>query len=262
MNPPAHALIDDHPELARALEAAHITGRVATPRESNLSHIHRFLAAERQFDFGVTLLRRWTYEQVFEVMVQRCGINPDPEYRSGADTISTAACIERSAALGEVVREVATAGGLILFATGHPSAMSAVHRATRQWAVSLGARTVAQTEYIPAIGVGGDVRDIDGVWMWHQHGGVPHTHFAEPGEAVLDYCLRTGIGKPDLVVADHGWAGGLASAGLRTVGYADCNDPALFVAEAQDQVEVCVPLDDNVPPYLYAPLIEFITGSR
>ncbi|MBR7513057.1 phosphatase, partial [Mycobacterium tuberculosis] len=46
--------------------------------------------------------------------------------------------------------------------------------------------------------------------------------------------------------------------GVRTVGYADCNDPALFVAEDQGAIETTVPLDDDVNPYLYGPLIEFV----
>ncbi len=35
---------------------------------------------------------------------------------------------------------------------------------------------------------------------------------------------------------------------------ADCNDPALFVAEEEGKPVVTVPLDDNVPPHLYDPL--------
>ena len=45
---------------------------------------------------------------------------------------------------------------------------------------------------------------------------------------------------------------------LTTLGFADCNDPGLFVSEAQGQVEVAVPLDDNVCPGLYAPLIAYV----
>ena len=51
---------------------------------------------------------------------------------------------------------------------------------------------------------------------------------------------------PDLVVADHGFAGAAGAAGIVSVGFADCNDPALFVGEAEGDVAVCVPLDDNV----------------
>ena len=45
------------------------------------------------------------------------------------------------------------------------------------------------------------------------------------------------------------------------MGYADCNDPALFVAEAQGQVEVAIPLDDNVLPQFYDLLIDYVVGE-
>jgi hypothetical protein len=43
-----------------------------------------------------------------------------------------------------------------------------------------------------------------------------------------------------------------------TVGFADSNDPALFVGEAEGDVAVCVPLDDNVAPTLYAPMTAYL----
>ncbi len=51
---------------------------------------------------------------------------------------------------------------------------------------------------------------------------------------------------------------GRLGAGTADGRYADCNDPALFVAEAQGAVEVTVPLDDDVTPFLYDPLVEFV----
>ena len=39
---------------------------------------------------------------------------------------------------------------------------------------------------------------------------------------------------------------------------ADCNDPALFVGEAEGRVLSCVPLDDNVAPRHYPPLTAYL----
>ena len=47
---------------------------------------------------------------------------------------------------------------------------------------------------------------------------------------------KAGRPLPDLVVADHGWAGCAGQYGVDSVGYADCNDPALFLAEAEGNV--------------------------
>jgi hypothetical protein len=77
-------------------------------------------------------------------------------------------------------------------------------------------------------------------------------------EAVLSHLQQAGEALPDLVVADHGWAGAAGQAGIDSVGFADCNDPALFVGEAEGTVLVCVPLDDNVAPALYDPMTEYL----
>jgi hypothetical protein len=140
-----------------------------------------------------------------------------------------------------------------------------------RWAAASGARIVGVdverspdpiAVRLPADApLGGDVRRMDGVHVWHQHGGVPHTHFAEPMQTLLARLGDDGLGSPDLVVADHGWAGAAGAAGLRTAGFADCNDPALFVGEAQGQIEIAVPLDDNVLPQHYEPLLDYLLGA-
>lgn len=261
----------DRAVLARHLDAVRITGRVATPRENNLAHIGRFLAQERQFDFGVSLSREWTEDEVFDLMVDRVGISDDRRFVEGVDTISAEKCIDALDRMRSVLLEVVEARGTLLFATGHPAGLLPVHQAVAAWAQSRGA-TIAGLQVdetsepvwvsAPAgAPVGGDVRRMDRVHVWHQHGGLPHTHFAEPMLALLEALQSTGEGTPDLVVADHGWAGGAGTSGLRTVGYADCNDPALFVAEAQGQVEVAIPLDDNVLPQFYELLIDYLVGE-
>jgi hypothetical protein len=88
--------------------------------------------------------------------------------------------------------------------------------------------------------------------------GPRHTHSPLPMQAVLAHLRACGEALPDLVVADHGWAGAAGQAGIDAVGFADCNDPALFVGEAEGRVLVSVPLDDNVAPDLYAPLTAYL----
>lgn len=246
-------------ELADYLERVHITGRVATPRENNLSHIHRFLAHEENFDFGVDWTNDWDFASVFDLMVRRCGIHPDPGFTAGVDTISTRECITGLDRMRDVIGQVAGAGGRIAFATGHPGGLYPVHAALAKWAGQAGARLVTPRSGTPVPGRGGWLIHMDSVWLWHFQAGQPHTHYPEPMAALLDALEESGQGLPDLVVADHGWAGTAGTRGIRTVGFADCNDPALFVAEAQGQLEVTVGLDDGVYPELYGPMIEYLT---
>lgn len=248
----------DRTTLAQALETGRITGEVATPRDNNLDHMRRFLAGERQFDFGVSLTEAWDFDSVFALMVERAGLRPEKDFTHGVDTISTERCIDALERLAAAIGDVARAGGRILFATGHPAGLLPVHMAIAEAAEERGAVIVRQTSSVPLPELGGDLREIDRVWVWQLHGGTPHTHLAEPMQTLLDDLARRGEPLPDLIVADHGWAGAASARGLRTVGYADCNDPALFVAEAQGAIETVVPLDDDVDPYLYGPLIEFV----
>src|SRR5699024_2957869 len=161
----------DRSTRAHALEAARITGEVATPRENNLSHIHRFLAQERQFDFGVELTRDWDYDAVFALMVDRAGLRPDPEFVEGVDTISTEACIEALGKLAEAVGRVSPVAVWILFAAGHPAGLLPVHMAIAAAARSAGAVIDTCDHVIAVPEVGGDVRQIHDVWTWHLHGG-------------------------------------------------------------------------------------------
>ncbi|HET9250099.1 MAG TPA: phosphatase, partial [Actinomycetota bacterium] len=66
--------------------------------------------------------------------------------------------------------------------------------------------------------------------------------------------------RPDLVVADHGFAGAAVEAGVETLSIADVNDPALIVAKAQGRTEVVVVLDDHVPADAYWPCFQAVAA--
>jgi hypothetical protein len=65
---------------------------------------------------------------------------------------------------------------------------------------------------------------------------------------------------PDVVFADHGFAGAAIERGVDTVSIADVNDPALIVAKAQGRTGVVVVMDDNVQPDTYWPCFQAIVG--
>jgi hypothetical protein len=73
--------------------------------------------------------------------------------------------------------------------------------------------------------------------------------------------LLDSIEPPDLILADHGWAGTAIKRGVETVCFTDVNDPAIAVAKAEGMVEVVVPLDDNLPPSVYDPLRDYLVAK-
>ncbi|WP_043442639.1 phosphatase [Arthrobacter sp. L77] len=245
-------------ELAAYLDSVRITGLVATPRQDNLKHMRLFLERNEHLEFGVEHTRDWTYDDVFDLMHERVGTSPDRNHTEGQDTIDAQKCVAALDRFADRLGASARRRERILFATGHPAGLLPVHAAFAQAVAAAGA-TVVRVPEGRHFGAG-DIRQVFGVLVWHQHGGLMHTHFPEPMRLSLDTLTNTGHDLPDLVVADHGWAGHAANVGLPTVGFADCNDPGLFVSEAQGQLDVAVPLDDNVTPGLYEPLIDYVLG--
>lgn len=243
-------------ELAEYLNSVRITGKVATSREVNVKHIHCFIDGEVNHEFGVEWTRDWTYDDVFELMHRRVGTSSDHEHLEGQDTISAELCVAALDRFADRLAEAVSKQQRVLFATGHPAGLLPVHAALAQAAGRAGARIVEVPEGNKFLE--GDIRQINKVLMWHQHGSLMHTHLPRPMHLSLERLTAEGEPAPDLVVADHGWAGFAATSGIDSIGFADCNDPALFVSEAQGQLQVAVPLDDNVCPGLYAPMVDYI----
>lgn len=248
--PSRAALID---QLVRT----RIAGEVATPRDNNLSHYRKLANGDRHYWLGLELGDRWRDEQdVLAVMAERCGVVDDPEHRFGQDTIDpelTVDALERAAAR---LRKAAADRQRVLFATGHPGGLLDVHRAVAGALRAAGCEIVvipggltADEAYVFQFA---DVAVLErGATLWH-------THSPAPMAAILDGLERDGREQPDLVFADHGWAGCAGQRGLDTIGFADCNDPALFVGEEEGTVQVAVPLDDGLDPERYELLGDYV----
>lgn len=246
----------DAAELADYLDSVKITGCVATPRQDNLRHMRWFCEGHEHLEFGVRLSRKWTFDEVFELMHERVGTSADRSLLVGQDTISAQKCVSALDRFADVFGEAVRAGKRILFATGHPAGLLPVYAQLAAAAARGGAVVVSVPEGNPFLA--GDIRQLFHVLMWHQHGGLAHTHYPHPMKLSLELLADRSLKAPELVVADHGYAGYAASQGIETIGFADCNDPGLFVSEAMGQLRVAVPLDDNLCPGLYEPMIRYI----
>jgi hypothetical protein len=252
---PARAELIDH------LVRTRIAGDVATPRENNLAHYRSLSNGDRHYWLGLELGDRWTDEQdVLAVMAERCGVVDDPDHRSGPDTIDpelTVGALDRAAA---ELRKAAEGRRRVLFATGHPGALLDMHGSLARALHGSGCDIVRVP--LGTYADEGVIVQFGGVAVHERGASLWHTHSPAPMAAVLEQLERAGEALPDLVVADHGWAGFAAQQGIPTVGFADCNDPALFVGEAEDTLSVTVPLDDHVTdPRFYEPLTAYLLAG-
>lgn len=245
-------------ELTGHLVRTRIAGDVATPRENNLAHYRSLANGDRHYWLGLELGDRWSDEQdVLAVMADRVGVHDDPDHRTGQDTIDadlTVAALDRAAA---ELRKAAEDGQRVLFATGHPGALLDFHGTLAQALRRRGCEIVRTPQSVYADE--GVVVQFGGVAVYERGASLWHTHSPRPMHAVLDALARADEPAPDLVVADHGWAGCAAQRGLQTVGLADCNDPALFLGEAEGTLGVAIPLDDHVAdPRFYEPMTAYL----
>ncbi len=248
-------------ELRDHLLRSRIAGRVATPRENNLQNFERMSRREPLYLFGRQPVGEWTFPDVLALMVQRCGVVADPAHTVGQDTIDPELTLDRLDAMADRLRLAAERAERVVVATGHPVGLRPTHTAVAAGLRAAGCELLSAAggwvhPDVPALGdQAGTLEWVDGVGVLRSpYGGLKHTHSPLLMEAVLAELPA----PPDLVVADHGWAGAAAQAGIDTVGFADCNDPALFVAEAEGAVLSCVPLDDNVDPRHYPPLTAYL----
>jgi hypothetical protein len=257
-------VIPSRAELRDHLVATMIAGEVATPRQNNLLHYRRMAAGNPYYLFGLELKGSWTEAEILAVMVERCGVDPDPRHFYGDDTIDPELTIDALEAMAERLAAVAARRGRVLLATGHPSGLMPVYLAAGRALRAVGCTVLTPAEgwtYEVETSTGPQrrhIRYIDGVAVLSGGGALHHTHDAAPMEAMLAALAGDSGNWPDLVMADHGWAGAAGQAGIETVGFADCNDPALFAGAAEGKIAVTVPLDDNVLPHHYAPLTAYL----
>jgi hypothetical protein len=250
--------------LRQQLQDARIAGDVATPRENNLEKYATFARGVPWASFGLEPSGTWSVDDVVALMARKVGVSPDVDYRRGPDRIDPDLTIDGLTRMAACLADVSGPGHRVIVATGHPAGLLAVHLPLAQALAASGTEILA-----PAMGwsydlnthkgeVTREIRYISGVAMVSTRGELNHTHSPRPMEAILAALATAGDDPPDLVLADHGWAGAAGQAGITSVGFADSNDPALFVGEHEGKVRVAVPLDDNVEPHLYAPLTAFL----
>jgi hypothetical protein len=167
--------------------------------------------------------------------------------------IAPARTVEGFTAAVDRVLEVARSGGRITLATARPASLLPVYRRIAARAAAEGAE-VLEAEETGTIGsVGRRVRWVDHVAVLTDGAAL----LGDDDVEVAEEWLFT-LARPDLVVADHTYAGVAAASGLDVVAFADLDAVALAVAAWQGKAVRLVPLDDRRPPAAYGPLLDLL----
>lgn len=235
--------------------------------------MRRMADGDPYYQFGLRLTG-WTFDRTLAEMARLVGVRPDPSFFYGDDTIDADLTLDALDAAGDRVGKAARDRQAVLLATGHPEALLRVYVPLADALRAAGCRVLTPAEgwtytnaypnestRYPALRT---LEYVGGVAVTSAGGAPRHTHDSAPMERMLEVLRANLAGEsgywPDLVIADHGWAGAAGEAGIATVGFADCNDPALFAGHVEGKIEVAVPLDDNVLPAHYDLLAAYLLG--
>jgi hypothetical protein len=242
-----------------ALLQALVLGRMAGP---TVSHdranvrwkIAQFASGDPRAQFGLTGLGVLSEERVMALMGEAAGFDP-AIVSSGVDgdvPVDPARVLTRLDEAGVRLAEAAAAGERVLLATGHPVGLALLYAAVGELLVAHGASLPRplEAEGWRSLGRAREIRYLHGVAILTDRGSSIHTHSSEPMERMLAACEAAGD-RPDLVFADHGFAGAAIEAGIDTISIADVNDPAPVAAAALGRTRTVIVMDDNVLPEDY-----------
>ncbi|WP_260867242.1 phosphatase [Streptomyces sp. SAJ15] len=257
--------------LRAHLLAARLAGPVATEREQSLRRYRLFAARDPRTLIGIEPTADWSPGEVLRLMGERCGVSVDPTHTSGPEVIDPERTIEALRAFADRLRTVAARGAPVLLGTGHPHRLLGFYASLAAALSAAGCRVLT-----PAQGRCIDITTRFGVRTHHlayvrgvalvRESGVPgpgpgpgaHSHSPLPVRVALGAAAEAGGPLPELVIGDHGWVCGAGQLGIESMGLADVDDPAPFVAEAEGWVSVVVPLDDAARSDYYRPLTRYV----
>jgi hypothetical protein len=247
-------------ELERALVAGGVAGPAGHPHHNVFGNIRRLVAHDPDKLFGLSSMPEpFDFADIVRLVGDAAGVPIDELATEGAPDIDAGALLDACAALGERLADAARGGARVLFATGHPGDLDPLYGSIARIAERAGATLVRPAEEATWAD---DRAGHD--WTIAYHGAVGmvtdgerprHTHRPEAMRRML------ADEGPDLVIADHGFAGAAIEAGVETLSFADVNDPALIVAKAQGRTEIVAVLDDHVPAEAYWPCVQAIAAA-
>jgi hypothetical protein len=239
-----------------------MAGVVSHPLDNVLRHIERMCGGDPGFQFGLSGLTSFSPEQVLALVSGAAGFTPAAGATDGEFRVEAERILDACAAAGDRLAHACRRGERMIVATGHPPAPG-----RRNGLLTLYSALAAELELrgvtilTPLDGeswtADGDRRTIaylGGVAVFADGDSPVHTHSGTPMARIL---LED---APDLVLADHGFAGSAIEHGREAISVADVNDPALLVAKEQGRTEIVIVMDDNVRADAYWPCFQEIVA--
>ena len=247
-------------DLIRGLLDGQVAGVATHPLDNVRGNILMLIEGDPDKQFGLRgLPGDLGLDEILGLVAEEAGAPIDRDARYGPVHIAPEPILAACEMIGDRLERACAAGESVVLATGHPVGLALFYRAIDRLLTERGAKV--QT---PARGARWRDGRLPHDWFVDYFGRVAmltdgteprHTHRPDAMLRILDNA------RPDLVVADHGFAGAAIEAGVETISVADVNDPALIVAKAQGRCEVVVVMDDHVDPAAYWPCFQAIVSA-
>src|SRR4051812_31247385 len=244
-------------ELLDGLLRGGMAGVVSHPMDNVLWKVGLLCDGDPVSQFGLSGVDVLSEDHVLALIAEASGFEPDPYVRWGPVRVQPEPILAECRRMGDRLALAVSRGERVVLATGHPTGLIQLYAEVGRVLAGLGCEILR-----PADGVRWEepgkrqrhheIRYLEGVAVLTDRASARHTHSPRAMETMLSEVT------PDLVVADHGFAGAAIEAGVDTVGVADVNDPALIVAKHQRRTDVVVVMDDNVRPDDYWPCFQAI----
>jgi Phosphatase len=261
---PDRALWSPRREETAILERALLNGRIAGPATHPLDNVRGnaqlLLDRDPDKEFGMRGLQEgMSLDRILGLIEASAGAPIDRDARTGAVQIDARTIVEACAAAAPRLAVSRRRGERVVLATGHPTGLAHLYLGISAWLREGGARIITPGDaarwHEPGLGHDWFVEAWGGVMALTDGAEPRHTHRPDAMHRILD------AERPDLVVADHGFAGAAIEVGVETISIADVNDPALLVARAQGRTEHVLVFDDHVAPQDYWPVFVALTAA-
>jgi hypothetical protein len=265
-------------DLRDALLDGHIAGDVTTRSDKIREKIDRLVGGTVGERFGLSQLGGVDVREATEAVEAEAG----KHWADRGPHVDVDRLLERLNSAGTRLGIAAKEGQAVRFATGHPAGLLGLFIALADLAEASGAtilglgREIRWERSSPASrspmefakraarvslerlrdeSLHREIRHIGGVAFVTDGRSALHSHESVGMQRMLEF------GHPDLVVADHGFAGAALDAGIDTIAIADVNDPALLVAAARGRVQHLIVMEDNAMPDRYWPCFQAMASA-
>jgi histidinol phosphate phosphatase hisN-like protein len=246
-------------DLLTGLLARGVAGTATHPLDNVRGNILMLIDGDRDKLFGLSgLPGELGLEEILGLVADAAGAPIDPEARYGPVDIRPEPILRACEALGDRLAAAALRGETVVVATGHPIGLVLLYRQIARLAADRGAKIATPARGVrwrdPGLPHDWSVQYLEGVALLTDGREPRHTHSPDAMRRII------ADSRPDLVLADHGFAGAAIEAGIETLSVADVNDPALLVAKALGRTEVVIVMDDHVEPDAYWPCFQAVAS--